>query len=89
VAVLNTGDVAPQKSGAPLSVALAQFLLFAKFAESVADHHAGIISKKRRDDKARYRDSPYRKSCTQIARCLGVGLWAERQRDHPYPHSRR
>ena len=41
--VLNAGDVAPKKSGALLNVALREFLLFAKFAESVAYDHAGII----------------------------------------------
>ena len=41
--VLDAADVAPQKPGALLDVALREFLFFTKFAESVADDHAGII----------------------------------------------
>ncbi len=41
--VLNAGYVAPKKPGALFDVALAEFLLFSKFAESVADNHARII----------------------------------------------
>ena len=41
--ILDAGDVAPQKSGALFYVALTEFLLFAKFAESIADDHGGGI----------------------------------------------
>jgi hypothetical protein len=44
MSIFHTRNVAPQKSGALFNVALAEFLLFAKFAESVAYNHAGIIS---------------------------------------------
>jgi len=46
--VLDSGDVAAEKSGALLNVALAEFLLFAKFAETVASNHSGGIIPLRR-----------------------------------------
>jgi hypothetical protein len=51
--VLDAGDVAPQKSGAMFDVALAKVLFFAKFAESVAYDHAGIIPPRRVEGKLR------------------------------------
>jgi hypothetical protein len=52
MSIFHTRNVAPQKSGALFNVALAEFLLFAKFAESVAYDHFGIIPSRRTEGKA-------------------------------------
>jgi hypothetical protein len=49
--VLDAGDVAPQKSGAMFDVALGELLLFAKFAELVANDHDGIVASRRGEGK--------------------------------------
>jgi hypothetical protein len=51
VPVRNAGYVAPQKPGALLDIALAEFLFLPEFAESFADDHAGIIPAERREGK--------------------------------------
>src|SRR5271170_247578 len=51
MAVFNAADVAPQQASALFNVALAEVLLFAKFAEPVAYYHAGIIPSNRLEDK--------------------------------------
>ncbi|MGC2890135.1 MAG: hypothetical protein WB627_13775 [Candidatus Acidiferrum sp.] len=44
--ILDARDVAPQQTSAMFDVALGEFLLLAKLAESVAYDHAGIIPKR-------------------------------------------
>jgi hypothetical protein len=51
VPVLNARYVAPEQTSALLYVALTEFLLFPKFAESLAYDHAGIIPSWRGEGK--------------------------------------
>src|SRR5580658_5651804 len=51
VPVLHARDVAPEEPCALFDVALAQFSLLTKFAESIAYDHAGIIPLRRQEGK--------------------------------------
>jgi hypothetical protein len=46
MAVFNAADVTPKQASALFYVTLTKFLLFAKFAESIAYYHSGIIPKR-------------------------------------------
>jgi hypothetical protein len=47
----DAGDVAPEQTSTLFDVALAKVLLFAKFAELVADDHDGIVASRRLEGK--------------------------------------
>ena len=51
MAVLNTGDIAPDQARAPFDIALGEILFFAHFAKSVTNNHGGIISPGRLEGK--------------------------------------
>jgi hypothetical protein len=51
MAIFHTGDIATEQTRPFLNMALREFLLFAKFAESVTDQHAGIIPERRIEGK--------------------------------------
>jgi hypothetical protein len=44
VAILDSGNVAPQKAGALFDIALGEFLFFAECAKAITDNHADIRS---------------------------------------------
>jgi hypothetical protein len=65
--ILDSADVAPEQARSFFNVALREFLFFSKFAESVADDHAGIIPLGRLEGKQGPAASDGRKGATGLA----------------------
>jgi hypothetical protein len=63
MAVLDAGEIGAKKVGASFDVTLGEVLLLAKFAESFAKYHCGIVSLGLQDGNQRNRrEAEYRKA---------------------------
>jgi hypothetical protein len=43
MAILDSGNIAPQKAGALFDIALGEFLFLTQCAEAITDNHAGRV----------------------------------------------